>query len=483
MANRASQIDAEVRAAHPGATVKRRGRSFIEFDLGGGKRLWEGTIEPLHTKGGAEIDTTWVGAVAPWSYQDASADYTAKIKAAFSNAPLLQFTDNTSGAWVTLQPQALNWHNDLNQIQQISAVQGVTASLSDCVATWAGAYGAGRDFVYVSHPQRLVKKLRLASALPAPAQYIIDGGNPVLQLQFLLAWSTNATVWVDGQQWDKSTAKRTTSAIEFRVNGTPVYRFDAPVATDVNGNTAAGLMRVRKAGANLYVEVRTPYSWLQSAAYPVEIDPTLALQGGADEGDDSYINANEATTNYGTNATLYVGDAVYSPNLTRSLIRFDVSGISSTATISSAVMSLWYSVNVSDEAFQNRLLRCFRLLTNWTESGVTWNTYNGANNWASAGGFDATDCEQTDIGSQTLNRLSPVNSRFDFDLAAAEVQEWISGVLANYGLLLKVDTESNDLFGFHSSDGASSEYRPLLEVVYIEAAVSDSSDLLLLGVG
>lgn len=71
MANRAAQI----RAENAGKAATRRGRSFIEFDAGGGKRRFVATIEPLHTKGGAEIDTEWTATASPWSYACASADY------------------------------------------------------------------------------------------------------------------------------------------------------------------------------------------------------------------------------------------------------------------------------------------------------------------------------------------------------------------------------------------------------------------------
>lgn len=341
MANRAAQLDADVKTTHPSATVKRRGRNFIEHDLGGGVTRWTGTIEPLHTRAGAAIDTTWVADASPWSYRIAAADYAARIKAAFNGAPLLQYTDVATGAWVTLQPQQLNWTNDSNSVQMISAVQGVTAQLSDDLVRWLGAYGTGRDFEYQNHPKRLIKRLVLQSELPTPSAAILSGANPALQLQFIFAWSTGATVWIDGAQWDGKTAKTTVNRIEFRVGSATVFWFDAPTAYDANGEAAPGVtMRVRKAGNNLYVEVRTPYAWLQSAAYPVTVDPTLTDGYGGDitTGKDTGVNSAAATYNYGVNPNFSIADSF---GTKKGLFFFDLSSISGDADCNSAALSIF----------------------------------------------------------------------------------------------------------------------------------------------
>ena len=69
MANRASLI----RAENPGYAVSRRGRHFLEFDLGGGKRRWVGTIEPLHIRDSeTEIDATWATDTGAWQWKIAA---------------------------------------------------------------------------------------------------------------------------------------------------------------------------------------------------------------------------------------------------------------------------------------------------------------------------------------------------------------------------------------------------------------------------
>jgi len=472
--NRAAQI----RAENADRAVTRRGRSFIEFDLGGGRTWHVATIEPLHTRAGTEMDTAWGAAVSPWQYQAVDCDYAALIKATFSNAPLLQFTEKTSGAWVTLQPQALNWTNDLAQIQQISAVQGVAASLTDDTARWTGAYGAGRHFEYQNHPKRLIKRLILDAAPPAPAAYILSGGNPVLQLQFLFAWSANATVWLDGAEWDKSTAKTTAGSIEFRVGGEVVYRFDAPWASDASGentigeNTTAGLLRVRKAGNNLYTEVRIPYAWLQAAVYPVVVDPTLTLQPDAAEGKDGHITSLQPTFNNGVNPLIAIG-RVGGNNNDRTLIQFDLSTIPVGSTVTSAVLSLYCT---HDNASTGSNFTVHRMVRGWVEGtgnyaptgdGATWNTYNGANNWQTAGAGGALDSEAASIGSRAFTAAETLNEFKAWNLTPAKVQEWISGAFDNNGMLMKSDNEVNNTsYYFGSSDYATAAYRPKLVIEY-----------------
>ena len=476
--NRAAQI----RAENADRAVTRRGRSFIEFDLGNGRTRHVATIEPLHTRTGTEIDTAWGAAVSPWQYQAADCDYTARIKAAFNGAPLLQFTDKTSGAWVTLQPQQLNWSNNLNSVQMISAVQGVFASLTGDMARWTGAYGAGRHFEYQNHPKRLIKRLILDTAPPAPSSSIISGGNPVLQLQFLFAWSANATVWLDGAEWDKSTTKTTAGSIEFRVGGEVVYRFDAPWASDASGmNTTAGLLRVRKAGNNLYAEVRIPYAWLQAAVYPVVVDPTLTLQPDAAAGKDELITSFQPTFNDGVNPLLAIG-RVGGINNDRTLIQFDLSTIPVGATVTSAVLSLYCT---NDNASTGSNFTVHRMVRAWLEGtgnyaatgdGATWNTYDGVNNWQTAGAGGALDSEAASIGSRAFTAAETLNEFKNWSLAPAKVQEWISGALANNGMLLKSDNEVNDTsYYFAASDHGTAGIRPKLVIEYTEPVGGGSS--------
>lgn len=228
-----------------------------------------------------EIDTAWTAAQSPWQWEMVKADYNVRTKNLFNGAPLLEYSNPARTEWVSLQPQQLNWNNDRGDVQVAGNVQGATASLSDDLIRYTDAYGTGRHFSYQAHPSQLTKKLIVDSyaSFPAPNTQILTGANPVLQLQFLFNWSPTLTVWVDGVQWTGAGGAptlTTSNTIEFRRgDGTTAFGFKAPHASDANQNFQPAVLRLRRAGNNLFVEVRVSQSWLADAAYPVEIDPTV----------------------------------------------------------------------------------------------------------------------------------------------------------------------------------------------------------------
>jgi hypothetical protein len=86
-----------------------------------------------------------------------------------------------------------------------------------------------------------------------------------------------------------------------------LWWFKMPQARDGNGNESPQLVqRFRKIGANLFVEVRVPWAWLQSAVYPIVIDPTI--DDSVDTGiDDGYSETKFSTFNR-LGSTIFVGE-------------------------------------------------------------------------------------------------------------------------------------------------------------------------------
>jgi hypothetical protein len=192
---------------------------------------------------------------------------------------------------------------------------------------------------------------------------------------------------------------------------------------------------------------------------------TYTFQGNDTTGIDSYIiDGIYANNNLGTSAIIQIGNS--GGFNTRGVIKF--SGLSDgsipiNATIVSATMSLWFAADSSANA---RTVRVFRLKRAWTEAGVTWNKYDGASSWQTAGGFGANDCEQTDIGTASVGASETLNTEKQWALTASSVQEIVAGTWTNNGFLIKVDTESNDQYNYHSSGNGTAGYCPKLVVVY-----------------
>lgn len=188
---------------------------------------------------------------------------------------------------------------------------------------------------------------------------------------------------------------------------------------------------------------------------------TLTLQPDGTDGVDNFLNSAAPTTNYGTGTTMNIGELNSSAQVARALIKFDLSSLPPTSVVATATLCMTIAGDYSDAA---RTMRVYRQLKAWTEAGATWNKYDGSNNWTTAGGFDAADCEQTDIGSIALTQSE--SGEKSISLTPSKVQEWISGALANNGMLIKMDGENNDAYSWHTSDSATANARPKLVIEY-----------------
>lgn len=186
---------------------------------------------------------------------------------------------------------------------------------------------------------------------------------------------------------------------------------------------------------------------------------------------DTMIVSSAATTNYGSNVGLYVGEANDAASVSRTLIKFDLSSIPTNATITSAVLSIYMA---SEKSGNDRSMYAFRMLKNWGAGSATWNKRFSSTDWGTAGGFDAADCEQTDIGSVALVAAEAIGWK-TITLTAASVQEWTAGTKSNYGLLLKMATETSDQYRFHSSEYATdTTLRPKITITYTTPALSST---------
>jgi hypothetical protein len=196
---------------------------------------------------------------------------------------------------------------------------------------------------------------------------------------------------------------------------------------------------------------------------------TYTSQPDETDGIDTFIDSKFPTSNFGTSGDFRAGeDNTDASEVTRILIKFDLSSIPANAVVSSAILSVWQS---SERATNARTFHVYRQKRAWVESQATWNIYSTGNNWSTAGGFHADDCEQTDIGSLAFSATEGTGEK-QFTLTVSAVQEMISGAFTNNGFMIKADTESNDMQIFRSSTDGTSSVRPKLVIEY---TVGDSN--------
>jgi hypothetical protein len=189
------------------------------------------------------------------------------------------------------------------------------------------------------------------------------------------------------------------------------------------------------------------------------IDPTVSLQPDETAGKDTYIVLESPTVNSDSDTNVFIGEQNAATATIRTLIQFDLSTLPDAAIISSATFSLYC---IQDTSANARSFRVFRQKRAWVETEATWNIYSSGNNWSTAGGFHADDCEQTDIGSRSMTSTETLNQFKDWALTPTTK----SGLDLGNGWLLKADTELNDRYGFRSSRTATAAERPKFVVVY-----------------
>jgi hypothetical protein len=188
----------------------------------------------------------------------------------------------------------------------------------------------------------------------------------------------------------------------------------------------------------------------------------LTIQPSETNALDAFIaNGTYASTNYGTASLYYIGRAS-TGILYRGCIKFDLSGFPSGAVINAVKLSL--TVNAAGAS--SNTVAIHRLLVDWLEAEVTWNARKTGTNWSTAGAFDSTSCDLTELTSVVIPSSTSAGSKIDFTLPVSTMQELVNGQLTNNGFLIK-GTESGDTrVNFYNSNAATESQRPALEIEY-----------------
>lgn len=335
--------EARLAAAANGFTqvIGRGNAHIITKNPATGKCCYDGQVgRGWHYGAGLETDTAWEQDAVAEYYKMVKAGYNLRARKLFNGGDLIQWTDPVSGQYVKFQPVNFQWIDGTTGSNSlISVAQAVsTPSIDDDKLYWAAAFGAGRHFRYTASPTRLIKHLIIDSAsnIPACPAYIT---NPWLELTFTLTPSAGVIMFVDGQQWDQAATKTTASAIEFRLpSGQVVWSMAAPLAYDssAEGIPCSGQIVLYVNKKIKYAAVRFPKAWIDTAQFPIMLDPTVDYQV-VESGDDCVWFG----TTFLSNDRLVYG-RVNSVNY-HCAARFPGVEIPDGATISVAYLSFYYS--------------------------------------------------------------------------------------------------------------------------------------------
>ena len=209
--------------------------------------------------------------------------------------------------------------------------------------------------------------------------------------------------------------------------------------------TMAVLVPTLAGGCGAGKETETDDASLGSAAQALDAPVCISIQRGVSGTvEDAQVASEQPAKNYGTKTLANVG--VVGGGARQSLLRFDLSAIPATATVTSAKLNLtaYQSLPLGSSA----TLRAHRILSPWTEGTVTWGLFN-------ASFYPAVEA------SAINDRHSPATTTFDLTALA---QAWVRGSYANHGLLLEQPETTTTNISTSEATNASS--RPRLEVCY-----------------
>jgi len=203
-----------------------------------------------------------------------------------------------------------------------------------------------------------------------------------------------------------------------------------------------------------------PEEFLDTAVFPITIDPTITIQPDADEGKDTMIAQEHPSYSYGSFKAMQVKND--SEKMQRALVQFNLSGIPAGANIISATFIL-YGYPAGSGSGNHEL---YRLTHSWVEGifthdppvGATWNCYDYPNSWETAGGDYSDLLDTVWVGTHK-------DAIFDAKVA---VQNWVNGTWANYGFIVLKSEIYPSYNAFYSSDHSDTSKHPKLVVEYEE---------------
>jgi hypothetical protein len=169
---------------------------------------------------------------------------------------------------------------------------------------------------------------------------------------------------------------------------------------------------------------------------------------------DSFLSWPASYSNYGGMERMGVtgfGPGMYQ----RGIIKFDLSGVPSGASILSAKLHL-YSYDPLGVAGSDGAYGAYPLTRDWTYNQTTWLLAKTGVDWTTAGGEFAPDPDGTSPKQATALVWYP------FDVTS-RVQAWLAGTATNHGWIIKCTNEDLDNQDrFYQSETANAALRPKL---------------------
>lgn len=183
------------------------------------------------------------------------------------------------------QPQDMSYRNQIGQQEYLSNNIGVNANNDGSELSYHGLF----PNVSVKYQilEKNVKEIYVLNATPRqPAEYL--GNNVSLDFGGYIKFP-GLSMESENEISDINNFI-TNSRITFKYGEENIYYLPSPYMYDSLGNYESLSYEIQKKGNQIWFYVKTPYSFLLNASYPVYIDPTVELFN-----DNDYMTLNESS--------------------------------------------------------------------------------------------------------------------------------------------------------------------------------------------
>jgi hypothetical protein len=245
-------------------------------------------------------------------YQMVKAPFKVYAVAAYGADKQVRFAKGSHYVDFTALP--IYYRSSAGALSLVSQPRGAVATVQGDTIIWDSPYGGNTSLEWTITAQGMNKYFNVASKSVFPNPPVGFRQNSTLEIPFRLDFSMDITPRLLSGLWDLL-SDTASDVIDFEQSGAKRFGFKRPYFTDANGTVYWGTYRLRRSLTDLIVSSSFKIADLNSAVYPIRIDPSISqeiVDSNATVGISNSTNSGSFSITNNTIGTLTGGGTVNS---------------------------------------------------------------------------------------------------------------------------------------------------------------------------